>query len=94
VRFGKEIQEVLRRGDSELIELSHLAGEGSKLENRSWLHYIWPEDLSHSRSDSNAFTTRIATGMGKGGMMNWIRLALTVFAGGHPIDVIIVELKG
>jgi hypothetical protein len=30
VRFGKEIQEVLRRGDRELIELSHVAGEASK----------------------------------------------------------------
>jgi hypothetical protein len=39
-------------------------------------------DLSHSSSDSNAFTTRIATGMGEGGVMNWIRVALTVFAGG------------
>jgi hypothetical protein len=31
VRFGKEIQEMLRRGDRELMEPTHLAREGSRL---------------------------------------------------------------
>src|SRR5271156_1716104 len=30
VRFGKEIQEVLRRGDRELMEPTHVAWEGSQ----------------------------------------------------------------